>query len=299
LHAARTPEPFFVALTADVDPDANRPEAGRIGAASAGGPDGAIRLDACFEGLSIALATLHDAGLPATLFYESRTLRELASREPGLLRGATDDRAFEHGCHGYCHEDFAGKVSGLPISAAEAKAIMVRADEAFASVMGAPPRAFRAPYCRVTPALAHALAEEGYAYDASLTQRPSAAWRLRPYRLPDAPTVWELALCRSNDKQGRPISCYLWQLFEGNRPVQDYVDLVRSVRRTCPGGLLQIAFHPWHLIVSQDGGRLPSRAGGTGPSLFRQFVEQAAQLSGLEFTTCGAYLKRAVETGAS
>lgn len=299
MRAPRTNGPLFVALTADVDPDANRPEFGRIGAVSAGRPNGSVGLDACFEGLSIILETLHDADLPATLFWESRTLQELASREPGLLRRATRDLTLEHGCHGCCHEDFAGKVSGRPIGAAEAKEIVARAATAFASVIGAAPRAFRAPYCRMTAALAHVLAEEGYAYDASLTRRPSAEWRLRPYRLPDAPTVWELALCRWTDTKGKPISCYLWQLFEKNRPVQDYVDLIKSLRETCAGGLLQIAFHPWHLIVSEDGSRLPCRPGASMPALFRRFVEQAAQLGGLEFTTCGAYLKRAVEGGAS
>jgi peptidoglycan/xylan/chitin deacetylase (PgdA/CDA1 family) len=229
---------LFVALTVDVDPDANRPLPGRVEAVSAGREDG-VELDACFRGLSRLLDLLEERSLPATLFWEGRTLEELREREAGLLERVRGHPSLEHGCHGYRHEDFAGKTSGTPLGQAETRAALAQAGEVFAETFNAAPRAFRAPYCRLTPELAQALAQLGYAYDASATRRPSPEWRLRPFRLEAAPAVWELALCRSADRHRRVMSSYLWQLFEGNRPVADYVHLVASLHASCTGGLLQ------------------------------------------------------------
>lgn len=287
--ARRSDEPLFVALTADVDPDANCAVPGRVDAVSAGRTDG-VSLEACFEGLAIVLDVLHAQRLPATFFHEARTLEELAARRPDLLSRLKASDSFEHACHGWRHEDFAGKVSGLPLSLAETSDIIARAGNAFAEVFGRAPRGFRAPYCRLTPALVAALQELGYAYDASLIRTASPEWRLRPYRLPGAPAVYELALSRSHDARGRPITSYLWQLFEGNRPVDDYVQLVASLGRQHAGGLLQIGIHPWHLVVSEDGWPASPNGQDAPALLLRQFLERAGRVEGVAFTTCAAYL---------
>ena len=291
-------EPLFVAFTADVDPDANRAVPGRADAVSpAGDRRQHVRLDACFDGLPIALEALQDGGLPATLFWEGRTLGQLRARRPALFAALREAPSLEHGCHGHEHEDFAGKVSGLPLGADQTGAVLERAGAAFADAFGAAPRGFRAPYCRLTPALAQALAAAGYAYDASLTRGPADEERLRPYKLPEAPALYELPLCSARDTRGKRISCYLHQLFEGNRPVADYVRLVTSVRAVCGGGLLQIALHPWHLIVSAQGRPLALHGSGPASLLLRELVRQVAALDGVAFTTCGTYLARFLQSG--
>jgi len=276
---------LFVAVTADVDPDANRPRPGRADAVSAGAGDRAT-LGACFEGLAALADTLEALALPATLFWEGRTAERLSAERPDLLRALKAAAALEHGCHGHRHEDFAGAVSGVPLDGAQTAQAVERAGAAVRSAFGAEPRGFRAPYGRLTPHLLHALTEAPYAYDASLTRPLAGGWGLRPYRLEGAPRLWELALCRSRDRRGRPISCYLWQLFEGNRPVDDYVRLVRSARTRCPGGLLQIALHPWHLSVSAEGRPL-----GREPLMgLRELLRRVLELDGVTPTTVGAYL---------
>jgi hypothetical protein len=278
---------LFVAVTADVDPDANRPLPGRPDAVSPGEGDRAT-FDACFDGLAALLDALAEAKLPATLFWEGRTLEELAAGRPDLLRSLVDAPSLEHGAHGYRHEDFAGRASGLPLDAVRTADAVARGGAAVRGAFGTEPAGFRAPYCRLTDQLLRALADAPYAYDASTTNTLSPAWGLRPLRLSQEPRLHELPLCRSTDARGRPISCYLWQLCEGRRSVDDYVHLVRSARQCARGGLLQIALHPWHLVVSAEGrplGAAPLRA-------LRALLARILAEDGVAFTTTGAYLAR-------
>jgi len=279
--------PLFVALTADVDPDANRAVAGRADAVTRGDACGKAHTDACLEGLRAMVDLLSDAGLPATFFHEGRTLEEFAARAPDLLAALRANATFEHGCHGWRHEDFAGRDSGVPLGPAETRRALHRAGEVFRESFGRPPTAFRAPYCRLTPALTSVLADLGYLYDASETRTPSADWPMQPYRLSEG--LWELALCRWRDRRGGAISCYLWQLFEGRRPVDDYVALVDSLADSYRGGLLQLALHPWHLIVSERNERLPA---GEGVRKLADLLERLAERGHVAFTTAGGYLCR-------
>ncbi|NLW51308.1 MAG: polysaccharide deacetylase family protein [Candidatus Brocadiaceae bacterium] len=276
---------LFVAVTVDVDPDSNRAAPGRLGAVSPGA-EGRAAFAACRTGLAVLLDALEARGLPATLFWEGRTLREL-SDGPGGLPALPAAITLEHGGHGYLHEDFAGVAGGRPPDAAETAEAVRRTAEAVRDVLGVQPRGFRAPYCRLTPGLAHALADAGWHYDASLTRSLDAGCDLRPYAVPGEPRLRELSLCRSLDARGRPISAYLWQMLEGRRPPDDYLALVRTARARCPGGLLQIALHPWHLTVSAEGvatGDAPVRR-------LHEFLDRLVALPGVAFTTAGAYLE--------
>jgi len=282
--------PLYVALTADVDADANRAVRGRIDAVSAGAGEQRARYDACFKGLHQLATALGDLGLPATLFWEGRALEALAECDPEMARRLAADEALEHACHGYAHEDFAGTETGLPLDEEASAGVLQRAGQAMHTVLGVRPAGFRAPYCRLTPELARALAQAGYAYDASATRRPSGGWRLRPYRLPEAPALWELALCRGRDGAGRTISTYLWQMFEGNRPSSDYLELIARLSTTCPDGLLQVALHPWHLVVGADG--LPLQRGGIDRPIeqLRGLLTDLVNAPRIAFTTVGRYL---------
>jgi len=281
-------EPLHVALSADVDPDANRPLSGRPDAVSAGTDPPEARYEACFEGLRQLLDLLEERSLPATFFWEGRALGQLAVRRPELTRRILTNPRLEHGCHGQLHEDFCGADTEVALGALETRAALQEAGRAFVSVFGRPPQGFRAPYCRLTPQLRQALAELGYRYDSSLTRQLTPDWHLRPYALDGAAGVTELALCRTRDRHGRTISSYLWQLFEGRRPVADYVHMVGSMRETCPGGLLQIALHPWHLVVSEDGRPLAE----PGAPLLARLLDEVAGMAGIAFTSPARYVER-------
>jgi hypothetical protein len=277
--------PLFLAFTLDVDPDANRAAPGRPDAV---GPDGVARYEACRAGLGMVREMTARLRLPVALFWEGRALREIAQAEPELVRAFAEDPLAEHGCHGFRHEDFAGAVSGLPVPHGEIDAALDAAEAALQNVLGRPPTGFRAPYCRMTDDLAAALAGRGYTYDASTTVDVASGACLDPFRLPQAPSLWELPLCRARDVAGHPISGYLWQLCEGRRAAGDYVAMAAGVRDACTGGLLQIALHPWHLVVDEDGQRLPGEdAAGRVEACLREL----AALEGAEFSAPSTYLR--------
>ncbi len=278
--------PLRVAVTVDVDPDANRAVPGRPAAVSAGAEQ--ARFEACFAGLDALAETLAARRLPATLFWEGRTLSELTRRRPALLERLKGE-AWEHAGHGHRHEDFAGEVSGTPLDLGEVRAALQQAEAAFVGAFGGRPRGFRAPYCRLTPALTQTLVELGYAYDASLARPCPGEGPVRPYPLPDAPQLYELPLCYGTDREGRRISGYLWQLFEGRRPARDYVELAGQAREASPGGLFQLALHPWHLLVSAEGRPLPGGQ-ARGAARLALVLDMVERLGGIEFTTLGAYL---------
>jgi peptidoglycan/xylan/chitin deacetylase (PgdA/CDA1 family) len=294
---AGPPKPLFVAFTLDVDPDANRAVPGR---ADAVGPNGEARLDACRRGLAVVREITAGLGLPVTLFWEGRTLREVARCRPDLAAAFSEDRGAEHGGHGFRHEDYQGAVSGRPMGRDEIEASLDAAEGVFADVLQRRPTGFRAPYCRMSRDLACALADRGYVYDASLTVRAPDESRLQPFRMPEAPSLLELPLCRARDAGGRTISGYVWQLCEGRREPADYVDVAAALREPCAGGLLQIALHPWHLMVNENGGPPSPAPGGDPAARFASLIEGLAALDGLEFVTLSDYLNaRGGEAGAA
>jgi hypothetical protein len=293
--------PLCVALTADVDPDANRALPGRVDAVSptCGGRDAC--LEGCATGLEALLSVVGRLGIPCTFFWEARSLQVLRRTVPSLVNRILDEPAFEHGCHGLRHEDFSGRGSGIAIGEDETFRILEEATAVVTSGTGRRPVGFRAPYCRLTPALQKALGRLNYAYDASLTRTPGPEWSLRPYVLMEDATsrsLWELALCRSIDRRGRAITSYLWQLFEGRRQPQDYADLASSVARKCGGGLLQIALHPWHLVVSEDGEPLRPRLGHEPADDLLKTLSAIQSLKDVRFVTAGQYLGASARDGS-
>ncbi len=276
--------PVRIALTVDVDPDANCAVPGRTGAVSRGGKDGEVRLDACRRGLDALLDIVDNLGLPAAFFWEGRSLRSICRANPELTTRIRTEPRHEHGCHGWEHEDFAGTVSGLPLDREAAREVLAKNMRAVEDVFGTVPQGFRAPYCRMTPALAAALGDTGFRYDASVTQALGTR-TLIPHVLPGSAGVYELPLVRGTDGSGCPISAYLWQLMEGRRSVGDYVNLAQQIAVTGRGGLAQVALHPWHLFVSERGS--PLSQSGT-----EDLAHLLAELCSIgDFTTPGRYLK--------
>jgi peptidoglycan/xylan/chitin deacetylase (PgdA/CDA1 family) len=278
-------------VTCDIDPDANRPVAGRADAVS---PGGRATWDGCATGLRHVAETLARFALPCTLFWEGRALRFVARHDPGLLTRLTDDPRCEHACHGMAHEDFAGTVSGRPLDSVRTTAALRQAGSTFEEVLGARPAGFRAPYCRLTPQLVAALDSEGFSYDASLTREPSSGQGLEPCELAGT-HVMEAPLCRTRDSRGRAISSYLWQMFEGNREPDDYVLAVRALKAAGVRGLWQLAFHPWHLAVGADGRPLPPGR----RDLLAAVIAGLRRIEGLIFTTVGAHVRGPAARGAA
>src|SRR3990167_5939638 len=105
-------ELIYVAVSVDIDPDANSAVEGRHDALSSPIEYGEIRIDACKKGLQRIFDLLDIYDIDATLFYEARTAQMLI--EDGMYLPRLSER-HEIACHSLKHEDFLGKVSGIPM----------------------------------------------------------------------------------------------------------------------------------------------------------------------------------------
>ena len=278
--------PFRVAVTLDVDPDANQAVPGRTDAVSPPLAAGVAKFDAVREGLDLALAALAEEGVPATVFLEARTAEELARRGADLAALARDH---EVGCHGLRHEDLLGVVSGLPLPRHECFDLLSEAVSAIAHLTEARPQGFRAPYTRVNDTVLAVLRDLGFAYDSSMTELVADGRAMAPYRVfEDEPVLWEAPLPMLRDSRGRRMSCYLWPMLEGRREPEEYVDAVSMLSAAHPGGLFQIALHPWHLLVSEHGEPLPAERARGHCAAFQQIIRRVGELPATAFVTLAA-----------
>jgi peptidoglycan/xylan/chitin deacetylase (PgdA/CDA1 family) len=230
-----------VAFTVDVDRDVNLACQGEICSISNGGKH--PRFDSSARGLEMIAGLLEEMGVKGTFFWEGRTAEVLAERMD--LKDIM--RRQEVALHGYDHEDFAGKETGIPLDLEGTKVVLDKGTEALDHAFGKKRRGFRAPYQRVTDVLLDELRSRDFLYDSSDTVE-LVNGKVRPYLqengLPEAPVCW------SRDGRGKKIVSYLWPYHEGKRPISDYLDLVDGFRN----GLLVIATHSWHPVESYCSG---------------------------------------------
>lgn len=280
---------FYIAITADVDPDANCAAEGRPDARTAGSQR--IYVNGCRQGLATFLDILKSLGLPATFFWEARTLRLLSRTSPRMVSRAIDNTAHEHGCHGMRHIDFAGVETGILPSADRVRDLISRAKDIVENITGQNPAGFRSPYCRLTNAVLSAIRELAYRYDASETLRPGEDWDMHPFPLSgpaNGKSLWELPLTISRDQNGRLMSGYMWRLLENSRPPKDYIALATDLENSFPDGLLQFALHPWHFAVMEDGS--PHTDQNEAKKNVRQVLSKLKKRAGIRFVTLSDYL---------
>jgi len=280
-------EPIYIALTADVDPDANRAVPGRIDCVSPSELNGEVSISGTREGLCASMEILREVGLASTLFFEARTARLL---QEGLdLHG--ECAGHEIACHSLKHEDFVGKVSGIPLSFEDVMKIIEEAQAALSDIFPEDLHGFRAPYTRTDEHVIDALAELGFQYDSSETRSLTTGWDLRPYRARGRQNdLLELALPSFTDRRGKKMTGYLWRMFEGGREPAEYVEATAT--RALKGGLLILAFHPWHLFVSADGVRFEASQIDRNLKNLAELLSGISELRGVCWTTLEGYAQR-------
>ena len=230
-----------VAFTVDVDRDVNLACQGDICSVSNGGKH--PRFTSSAKGLELIANLLEEMGVKGTFFWEGRTAEVLSENMDlkDLMRRQ------EVALHGYDHEDFAGKETGILLNQESTGAILDKGTAALDRAFGKGARGFRAPYQRVTDILLDELRARNFLYDSSDTLE-MVDGKVRPYRnkngLPEIPVCW------SRDGRGKKIVSYLWPYHEGKRPIADYLDLVDGFQ----DGLLVIATHSWHPVESYCSG---------------------------------------------
>ncbi|OPX64954.1 MAG: Polysaccharide deacetylase [Methanomassiliicoccales archaeon PtaB.Bin215] len=267
-----------VAFTVDVDRDVNLACQGEICSISNGGKH--PRFDSSARGLQMITGLLEEMGVRGTFFWEGRTAEVLSERMDvrDLMRHQ------EVALHGYDHEDFTGKETGIVLDRESTGAILDKGKAALDQVFGKGERGFRAPYQRVTDVLLDELRERNFLYDSSDTVE-LVNGKVRPYRnkngLPEVPVCW------SRDGRGKKIVSYLWPYHEGKRPITDYFDLVDGFR----DGLLVIATHSWHPVESFCSGLRTKEDAERDMADLRRLLENIER-SGCELTSIADHLRR-------
>lgn len=267
-----------VAFTVDVDRDVNLACQGEICSISNGGKH--PRFDSSAKGLQMITGLLEEMDVRGTFFWEGRTAEVLSERidVKDLMRHQ------EVALHGYDHEDFAGKETGIPLDLDDIKTILDKGTNALDSAFGKRRRGFRAPYQRVTDVLLDELKARSFLYDSSDTVELESG-KIDSYRLPNG--LPEVPVCWSRDGRGKRIVSYLWPYHEGKRPISDYMDLVDGFQ----DGLLVIATHSWHPVESYCNGIRTHEGAERDVADLRALLEHI-ESSGCELVSIADHLGR-------
>ncbi len=286
---AKTDEHLYVALSLDIDPDANRAVKGRYDALSSPLENGKIQVDACKKGLQRILELFDIYDIDATLFYEARTAQMLMA--DGMDLPELSER-HEISCHSLKHEDFLGKVSGLPMEEKAVGETITEAKDILEKIFGRTIKGFRAPYTRINRAVVKTLECLGFQYDSSETVTMGSQWAGNPFplRIFDS-NLFELALPSSHDRRGKKMSSYLWAIFEGKRISREYIDMVLQAKEFAKGGLFIFAMHPWHVYVNHDGDSFRQEQATKNLKDIEYIFSQLKQSEGIHISRLDTYLE--------
>ncbi len=282
-------KPMYVAVSLDIDPDANSAVEGRHDALSSPIEYGEIRVDACKKGLQRIFELLEKYDIDATLFYEARTVRMLI--ESGMDLPKLSER-HEIACHSLKHEDFLGKVSGIPMNEKSIEESIDKAKEILVKVFKREIKGFRAPYTRINRTVVKVLERLGFQYDSSETAILGTEWAGKPYPLEAFDSsLLELALPSFRDAKGKKMSSYLWAIFEGRRIFSEYIDAVVQARNVTKGGLFAFSIHPWHLYVDCQGNQFGKNQVRKNLENLDSILSQLKQMQGIQLLRQDEYLE--------
>ncbi len=284
----KTSKPLYVAITLDIDPDANSAVKGRYDALSSPVEQGTVRIEACKRGLQKILELLDIFDINATLFYEARTAQMLVT--DGVDLPKLSER-HEVACHSLKHEDYLGKVSGAPMEEVSIEESITKAKDLLEKIFGREMRGFRAPYTRINQAVVNVLERLGFQYDSSETVALGAKWKGCPFPLEKFNAdLLELALPTFLDSKGKKMSSYFWAIFEGRRVSSDYIDAALRARETAKGGLFIFSIHPWHLYVDCQGKPFDEEQATQNLEHLEYILSRLKQMQGVQIIRQDAYL---------
>ncbi len=287
---AKIDKPLYIAISLDIDPDANSAVEGRHDALSHPLKDGRVSIEACKMGLQKTFDLLNKYNIEATLFYEARTAQMLI--EDGLDLPKLSER-HEVSCHSLKHEDFLGKVSGLPMGKKSIEEVVVKAREILKKMFKREIKGFRAPYTRINQPVVKVLERLGFKYDSSETVSFGAEWVGNPFPLEAYDSgLMELALPCFYDTKGEKMSSYLWAVFEGRRDFGEYIDAVLRVKDMANGGLFIFSTHPWHLYVDCTGRPFSEKQARSNLQNLEQILSHLSQVHGTQIIRQDKYMEK-------
>ena len=202
----------------------------------------------------------------------------------------------EIACHSLKHEDFLGKVSGIPMNEKSIEESIDKAKEILVKIFGRKIKGFRAPYTRINRTVVKVLERLGFQYDSSETVTLGTEWTGNPYLLEAFDSsLLELALPSFHDAKGKKMSSYLWAIFEGRRVSSEYIDAVLQARDVAMGGLFIFSIHPWHLYVDYRGNQFSNNQVRKNIENLESIFSQLKQMLGIQILRQDEYLEAWLE----
>lgn len=230
----------YISFTIDIDRDVNIPLKNEVKAFSFPAEKKQIRFSSSQKGFLLLIDLLNKLNINATLFFEGKTT-EVFSKELNL-KSLT--KSHEVGSHGYEHEDFLGTDSKIILSKKQKKEILQKSLKTLNEIFGKEIKGFRAPYCRIDYELIDILAELKFSYDSSMIKEYSVRQKVIPFIAKGSENeIIEFPIPTFKDQ--KKTSLYLWQLHEGKRTAEQYINLIKSVLKK--NQILILATHPWHI----------------------------------------------------
>ncbi|HHT9141296.1 MAG TPA: polysaccharide deacetylase family protein [Candidatus Tripitaka californicus] len=293
--APTKPAPLFVAFSLDIDPDANTAVKGRLDALSYPLEKGKAEVEATARGLVETFGVLRELDIPATLFFEARSAQLLAQK----LDLAAITQSHEIACHSLRHEDFLGKVSGIPLGKTQSQDIIAESRALLEDLFHKEVVGFRAPYLRVNREVLSALAELGFRYDSSVISDC-----LRPFCIVNSSPLWEFSVASLRQGLHGRLTSYLIPLFQGRKSPEEYLRSIQTLSamhhkgvwpalamNPCGSWLFILAFHPWELFVDHSGRPYPEDTSRELIGRFKKVLVGLREQPSVEFITLQRYLE--------
>ncbi len=203
----------------------------------------------CFEPL---IKYLIDFNVPSVFYFEARSLQILNSNNPNYISLLKKD-IFEHGIHGFDHEDLTGEETGILLDRDKELQIIKDTQTVVESILDTKVYGFRAPYMKHTMNTFDILSELKICYDSSLYEESVKA--ITPHEIFDS--ILEFPVIKTpKDSVMGGMYTYLWPLFEGKRNAEDvinnYLQLVNNSQED--DSYISINLHSWHFSynISQE-----------------------------------------------
>lgn len=285
-----------IAISLDIDPDANSAVEGRHDALSASF-NGKVCIKACKKGLQKILELLDVYDIESTLFYEARTAQMLLADRMDLPELS---ERHEVSCHSLKHEDFLGRGSGMPMEEDHIEETIIEARKILEKMFGRNIRGFRAPYTRINHTMVKVLERLGFQYDSSETRTMDAEWGCKPFPLEVFDSnLLEAALPILHDEKGKKMSAYLWAIFEGKRVPGEHINAVLQAKEVAKGGLFIFSIHPWHLYVDCQGNPFSREQVKKNLANLEYILSQLKQLHGIQILRQDKYMESWLEEKGS
>jgi peptidoglycan/xylan/chitin deacetylase (PgdA/CDA1 family) len=215
-------------------------------------PQKAISTKGTVNSYDLFIQYLLDEKLPATFFFEARSVEMFSDRYPEKSK-LLNSPLFELGVHGYDHEDLTGEETGITFSKQAEEKVIKKAQTSLETIFPKKMTGFRAPYMRITENTHEILSEMGFLYDSSIYQDSICA--IHPHLLKQ--NLVEFPVIKTpKESSMKGMYTYLWPLFEGNRKmdntITNYLQIIEN--SVDSNSYISINLHSWHFAynIKQD-----------------------------------------------